>query len=32
MKTVVLTALPQNIAGIPFAFNIEHTIPTMVWF
>jgi hypothetical protein len=30
MNTAVLTASPQNSAGIAFAFIIERAIPTMV--
>jgi hypothetical protein len=32
MKMVVVTASPQNAAGIPLAFIIDLAIPTMVWF
>jgi hypothetical protein len=32
MNTVVVTASPQNLAGIPLAFIMDRAMPTTVWF
>ena len=32
MNTVVVTASPQNLAGIPLAFIMDQAMPTTVWF
>ena len=32
MNTVVVTAPPQNLAGMPLAFIIDQAMPTIVWF
>ena len=32
MNTVVVTASPQNLAGMPLAFIMDRAMPTTVWF
>ena len=32
MNTAVVTAFPQNLAGMPLAFIIDRAMPTTVWF
>ena len=32
MNTAVVTASPQNLAGMPLAFIIDRAMPTTVWF
>ena len=32
MNTAVVTASPQNVAGMPFAFIMDQAMPTTIWF
>ena len=32
MNTAVVTASPQNLAGMPLAFIMDRAMPTTVWF